>query len=325
MGRNVGEAAFGGNVRVLDHKGRLLPAGERFGSTILVPEIYCLETMLESLQPPQWPEQWGRNEKLFARGRNLFDMTCAEGCHRPKACQDTCDPKRRIAEGAPSKEIEWKIESPDVHTDGSSLAAQISARYDLSAVVPGAVAVSAIEGLNKVIPAVVDFQYDRLGLDPKTRNRFNGFGAIPGARAPQGYHARPLHGIWATPPFLHNGSVRSLYELLLPEDQRAKRFWIGPSQEYDLQKLGFAAEQGPGSVELDTTRPGNGNMGHPYGTTLSERDRLALLEYLKFLGRAREFNEADPDERPPEPGDLKKRLAEACHRGLQGPAGAPSP
>jgi hypothetical protein len=300
-----------------------LPTGKRFGSTILVPEIYCLETTLESLQPPQWPEEWGAGDKDgFDRGRVLFEQEKCASCHRPERYEKGQQP-------SPGKDVEWKIQNPDVHTDLSALTAQTSMRYDLSAVKPGDVSVSAIEGLNTIIPKVVAFQYDRLRLSPEERRRFDGFGREPKGQSPPGwYHARPLHGIWATPPFLHNGSVRSLYELLLPADRRAKRFWIGPNQQYDIHKLGFTADRGPGSVEFDTTLPANGNMGHEYGTKLSDEDRYRLLEYLKFLGRGHEFdrNADDPDARPPEPKDLKDRLKDACEgRRLQGPAGEPAP
>ena len=96
------------------------------------------------------------------------------------------------------------------------------------------------------------------------------------------YKARPLDGIAFTAPFLHNGSVPSMYELLLPPAQRTKQFWVG-SRQLDPIKLGFSTAQEPQSVLLDTNLLGNSNSGHTYGTELGETDRLALLEYLKTL------------------------------------------
>ena len=97
-----------------------------------------------------------------------------------------------------------------------------------------------------------------------------------------GYEARPLHGIWATAPYLHNGSVSSLYELLLPPEQRMKTFAVG-SYEFDPEKVGYRTEPGDGTKVYDTRLPGNHNTGHRYGTNLSEAERWDLIVYLKSL------------------------------------------
>ena len=96
------------------------------------------------------------------------------------------------------------------------------------------------------------------------------------------YAARPLYGIWAAAPYLHNGSVPTLYDLLLPPDQRPKRFALGP-REYDPVKIGFAVNAACNQQDciVDTTRTGDGNGGHHWGTDLAEPDRISLLEYLK--------------------------------------------
>jgi hypothetical protein len=61
-----------------------------------------------------------------------------------------------------------------------------------------------------------------------------------------GYKARPLDGIWATAPYLHNGSVPTLYHLLLPPAERPKSFWLG-SRDYDAEKVGYVWESKPAS------------------------------------------------------------------------------
>ena len=98
------------------------------------------------------------------------------------------------------------------------------------------------------------------------------------------YKARPLDGIWATAPYLHNGSVPNLYELLLPASKRSKEFWVG-SSEFDPKLVGFRTENAPGTTKFDTTLPGNSNAGHDmYGNNdFTEEQRLELLEYLKSL------------------------------------------
>jgi hypothetical protein len=96
------------------------------------------------------------------------------------------------------------------------------------------------------------------------------------------YRARPLNGIWATGPFLHNGSVPTLHDLLLPPDSRPTTFQVG-SRELDPVRVGFVNEAGPRTMEFDTGIAGNSNEGHLYGTSLSASEREALLEYLKSL------------------------------------------
>ncbi|MEI8143975.1 MAG: di-heme-cytochrome C peroxidase [Alphaproteobacteria bacterium] len=104
------------------------------------------------------------------------------------------------------------------------------------------------------------------------------------------YKARPLNGIWATAPYLHNGSVISLYELLLPPDQRRKTFFTGTSR-FDPRNVGFVPDQAADNPfrfsTVDATgRPlrGNSNAGHDYGNAqLTEQNRRDLVEYLKSL------------------------------------------
>jgi hypothetical protein len=89
-----------------------------------------------------------------------------------------------------------------------------------------------------------------------------------------------LDGIWLRAPYLHNGSVPTLRDLLLPAAQRAKVFYRG-SDIYDQTSVGFRSDAGP--TQIDTSRSGNSNAGHEYGTSLGDADRDALLEYLKTL------------------------------------------
>jgi hypothetical protein len=123
-------------------------------------------------------------------------------------------------------------------------------------------------------------------------------------RAPLGYPARPLDGYWSTGPFLHNGSIRTLYELLAPVSERDKSFWIG-SREYDPVHLGYANLPIEGAFLYDTSLPGNSNKGHEFrdappntegviGPYLTPDQRLDILEYLKVMRSVPEFLNADP-------------------------------
>jgi len=95
------------------------------------------------------------------------------------------------------------------------------------------------------------------------------------------YRAAPLGGVWATAPYLHNGSVANLYQLLLPGEERLQRFKVG-SREFDPMNVGF--DLAGGTFEFDTTVEGNSNKGHEYGTKkLADEERWQLVEYLKTL------------------------------------------
>jgi hypothetical protein len=98
------------------------------------------------------------------------------------------------------------------------------------------------------------------------------------------YEARVLEGIWAAAPYLHNGSVPTLAELLKPSAKRRSEFRLGP--KYDIESVGLAVTQdGPtlSVTDCNDLNSGNSRCGHEYGTSLSESEKKALLEYLKTL------------------------------------------
>ena len=111
-----------------------------------------------------------------------------------------------------------------------------------------------------------------------------------------GYQAPPLDGIWATAPYLHNGSVPTLYHLL-NSSERPARFRRPPSTDfahYDRDKVGWTFEpvDSPPDPTLppfearflyDTSRFGLSNRGHTFGDKLSEAERMDVIEYLKTL------------------------------------------
>jgi len=100
-----------------------------------------------------------------------------------------------------------------------------------------------------------------------------------GLRSTGKYWAATLAGVWARSPYLHNGSVRTMQELLTPPAQRAKTFHRG-SHDYDANQMGYTDG---GVYVFDTAGQGNSNSGHEYGTKLSSEQKRELLEYLKTL------------------------------------------
>ena len=123
-----------------------------------------------------------------------------------------------------------------------------------------------------------DFAMNQYGLYPESPYRFTHF------RKTTGYANQPLDGIWLRAPYLHNGSVPTLRDLLEVPANRPAVFYRG----YDLldpERVGFvstaAAANGRTFFQFDTSIAGNGNGGHLYGTSLPDADKRALVEYLK--------------------------------------------
>jgi len=101
-----------------------------------------------------------------------------------------------------------------------------------------------------------------------------------------GYVANELTGLWLRGPYLHNGSVPTLRDLLKRPDDRPPKFYRG----YDLVDPaggGFVSDKGTPAERYgtlyDTAVRGNGNSGHLYGTDLSDADKERLLVFLKTL------------------------------------------
>ena len=135
-----------------------------------------------------------------------------------------------------------------------------------------------------------------------------GFGILDLPQQIAGYKPRPLEGVWATPPFLHNGSVPNLYQMLLPPDQRSLRFFVG-RRDFDTRHVGYMSMPADANEDdgfwFDTTLEGNRNIGHAFtataeqleaarrdpeqhplpsgviGPLLGDDERWALVEYLK--------------------------------------------
>lgn len=115
------------------------------------------------------------------------------------------------------------------------------------------------------------------------------------------YKGRPPTGVWATAPYLHNGSVPTLYDLLLPPDSRPRSFRLG-ARAFDPVKVGFVTCETAENSFLFETRDaagrviaGSSNLGHDYGNAaFSDEQRWALVEYMKAVGARRVGNKKIP-------------------------------
>jgi hypothetical protein len=111
-------------------------------------------------------------------------------------------------------------------------------------------------------------------------------------RKKPGYKADVLHGIWAHAPYLHNGSVPTLWHLLRPKERPAK--FVRGNIKYDEVNVGFVWDRAPALdeygtgdsvhwAEHDTTLRGNSNAGHTYGGEWTDEQVRAVIEYMKML------------------------------------------
>jgi len=198
---------------------------------------------LSSLTPPRYDGPV--DQTLAARGRHLFEQTCAE-CHGTYGVGETY-PNRRV----PIDEL---------GTDPVRLRAL------------------SVEGREKY----ADSWFAHAGEADARSTVVD----------PDGYVAPPLDGVWASPPYFHNGSVPTLWGVLNPSHRPA--VWRRSSQDFNAREIGFRYEV-VDRVPLDTTDPvirrsyfdtgkfGKSNAGHDYPDELTIDEKLAVLEYLKTL------------------------------------------
>jgi len=275
------------------------------------------------LQPPRWPRQLGAIDSArHAKGRALYREMC-QGCHLPPVDSEEvwssanwtpADAQGRRYLDLPIVDVDYLGTDPQqakvlsqrkVDTTGIGISTRIWVEdypwFENAPVYQGGQGTDSCEvkemrdapqqsfalALGAVVQQVNDTWYQQHGISPEEQARMNG-GRANCLRAPGAYKARPLDGIWATAPFLHNGAVPSLYDLLSPVAERPAKFYLG-SLEFDPVKVGYATSEAPGLFELDTRLPGNSNAGHEFanekrpgviGRGLSEEERYALVEFL---------------------------------------------
>jgi hypothetical protein len=301
MERNFTETLGAGATVVLDPKSASL-----FETSVPIKDMHDLEWLAYYLDPPKWPAGVFGEIKpdLAAAGGEIFKKRCAR-CHEYGDDQRT--PTGLIKLNAmrpdevgtdPTAALRIACPIPDI---GALAVPPKSYSAEDSQLLKNCAGVKAGEAFTgnpfaKTVQVAVDSikqkAYAAAGIDTARQRAMEDLDQRGGVawrdtlidtQPPYGpYAARPLYGIWAAAPYLHNGSVPTLYHLLLPPDQRPKTFALG-ARDYDPVKLGFVVNASCSSQDclVDTSETGDGNGGHIWGTDLTESDRMALLEYLK--------------------------------------------
>jgi hypothetical protein len=275
MERNIGQSLGVGAVFNPD----------TFATTARLDDLNKLEHLAYKLTPPAWPAAilGPIDEAKATRGRDIYDRTCAN-CHEK--------PFEVASNGMVTYQL-FKLS--EVGT--SPLAAQ---NFDEKVIVGGKelrfadAAFSILEGLKRqyyvknAISAQTQAEWEGRARRPAPRMRSTLADAdkYPDSRGGRVYPAKPLAGIWATAPYLNNGSVANMWDLLTAPEARPTTFYLG-SREYDTVKLGYVSTPNPTSPapawEFETGKPSNSNAGHAYGTRLPDDDKWALIEFLKAL------------------------------------------
>ncbi|TCP43153.1 di-heme-cytochrome C peroxidase [Rhodovulum marinum] len=268
--------------------------------------LRALEDWVWEIGAPRWP--WALDRELVRQGQAVFNRPVAAG-----GCV-ACHGKRR-GERRALFHSTYATPILDVGTDTRECAilgrrvqtgvlegARIPLlRDELGAEAP-AFEVLGVAVIGAIIQQATSFGPAGLGQEAGGADQADFMaqfddlrGAFPMGAAGTGlesgetgckYAARVLEGIWAAAPYLHNGSVPSLRELLTPPEERLAAYTPGPV--YDIEAVGIATDQPGFGQVIETTGcaaldSGNSRCGHPYGTTLPEAEKRALLEYLKSI------------------------------------------
>jgi hypothetical protein len=263
-------------------------------STVLPQNLAALEHLVWQIHPPKWPtELFGPVDTARAdRGRALYAKHCVE-CH---AIVDT-DKLPPFPPPFAANELTKISLLTEVKTDPgrvNNYQIKMGRNPDGS----GGTPFSA--GLRTVAKAFTDSAYKADDVSLSDQEKWDRAEKDVVWPDNLGYIGRPLNGIWAAAPYLHNGSVPTMYDLLLPGAQRPSSFYAG-YREYDPEKMGYVSEKAKIPAEVlgkppiflletetktgDKVEPatGNGRGGHEYGTKLTDDERRDLLEYLKTL------------------------------------------
>lgn len=279
MERNIGQSL--GVGAVYDPK--------TFATTSRFDNLNTLEHTMYKIAPPTWPtEVFGAVDRARAdRGRAIYDRACAN-CHE------------KPFDTTPSGLVIYQLFSP------AQLGAspRVAANFDEPVIVNGkqapfaAAAFTVLENLKREyyaankVPEATQAEWEGRARRkppewaPRLRSTLAEADKYPDSKGGRVYPAKPLAGIWATAPYLMNGSVANMWDLLTDPRKRPQAFHLG-SREYDTERLGYRTTPDPSGPapawSLDTAEPANSNAGHVYGTNLPDEDKWAVIEFLKVL------------------------------------------
>lgn len=319
--RNIGEVVgvFGSlEIEQASWWQRLFGKKHRYFSSVDMMGLGHLEKWVKELRSPDWPADKGFpviDTAKAGQGAVIYAQECA-GCHqvipRDKQGEDYIAKKVAVIKVGTDPAMAWNASYHQARTlelEGSRTKILIGDKFGkiapaIEIPVNGVVGIvlkdprtaykagkipmnaSRKENVKSIEDAIKDFAIENADIARKQSS-------VKSLKVDHGknldglvYKARPLTSIWATAPYLHNGSVPSLWQMLQEPEDRVSTFWVG-SREFDPKHVGFDSTQGLNEFKVlnkdGEIQEGNSNQGHGYGTTLSDDDKWALIEYLKTL------------------------------------------
>jgi hypothetical protein len=331
--RNTAEV-IGVFAHIETHDQSVLQQG--YKSSLRLGAMNMLEQQLATLKSPRWPEDvLGPIDQAKAeRGETHFKNMGCSGCHKPLAWDDLTSPANEVMVPIQDQKTDIFLAcntflhrskaghftsqpyAIDENTNQVLVLLEVDAtRHMLANTAFGAIIHQHLASrdaprasnvfrpgnANRSVSPAAEYLPEVSNKQKKAQAEL-----CDGSKDPiLAYKARPLNGIWATAPYLHNGSVPTLYDLLLPETvqnvgtaniapapgaSRPEIFGVG-SREFDPRKVGFVTDiaKNPTTFRVRDEKtgepiPGNYNSGHAYGTRqLTDEQRWELVEYLKKL------------------------------------------
>ncbi len=296
LSRNTGEVlGVFGELEVTPGTNSILPflsKPPRFKHSVQIANLIALEDMVKTLWSPVWPKNCLplADAATLARGEAVYKSQCVS-CHVILKDPERKDPNRQVTAVLKTLPevvtdptmamnfVAWKAKSGPLEGSLDLIELQKfgpeAPGYNLLLATVNGIVLNGIDKPNGVPVNIA-------GLQVNVASDLEHFkSALESARTPR-YKARPLNGIWATAPYLHNGSVPTLWDLLSTTDNRPQVFYIG-SRDFDAEKVGISTKEGPGTFRFDTSIQGNWRNGHEFGTSLPVQQKKDLLEYLKTL------------------------------------------
>ena len=307
IGRNVGEVSgvFAHTILKTDNE------NERFYSSAKIVNLDRLEQLMAQLDSPKWGSPLPAIDQDKAeKGKVLYANNCVS-CHgirddkgqfpmtKPNAVGKQFIKTHMTGLTAIGTDplMAMNFVNPAFNVDPGQMRPYIDEQYRNVPKVPrGAVLTAA--GQKIIGKQLAAFKPP---LDQKQMLELTGY-HLPDETPPNlmAYKARPLNGIWATAPYMHNGSMANLYQTLLPDAERETSFYVG-SKMFDPIKVGFESNQDGNHFLFKTVDekgvpiPGNSNKGHSGNTFTKTRgedgqwrdftddERYQLIEYMKTL------------------------------------------
>ena len=287
LSRNVGEVlGVFGDISIPERRS-ILHIG--YASSVKFLELVALENLVKTLWSPQWPADFPKiDQDKAAKGAALYKTNCLE-CH---ALIARTDPNRKVTAVMNDSGTDPRTFTNFFNRTGPSGKLNgLNVNF-----VPFTPKIGPVANADSMVSnEVIGMILGQLLIPPPDELRLVNFGGARTRIAPASvtagqetrYKARPLNGIWATAPYLHNGSVPNLDALLRPAAQRPLSFSIGV-KTFDPVRVGYLTDVA-GFPRFNAQNPdgtpivGNSNAGHEFGAKLSDDERNWLLEYLKTL------------------------------------------